>query len=108
MNILRIFIIVLGLMFVGCNEDGNFSGMETHAEYLHKRGVKNWRSKCDWHGRSSLKNVVSRVPVGGKVVKIITCDTIIVFMDGECYMVTQGFRSHSWTQAKCPKDIKND
>lgn len=100
--------VLAALMILGgnlCfNEDGNCNGMTTHAEYLDNAKVPNWRSRCGGIGRRTLKEVTARiVPYGGEVLEIVTCDTVLAKVRGRCYVVTQGFRSHSWTPADCPE-----
>lgn len=85
------------------NEDGNCRGDPTNAEIIDRGGAPNWRTMCgDPNKRWGLAGVVRRVPRDGKVLEIITCDTLLVQVRDRCFVVTQGYHSHSWSQASCP------
>lgn len=83
------------------NEDGNCRGNPTIAETIDQVGVPNWRTMCA-NERWGLVGVVRKVPRDGRVLEIITCDTLLVQVRDRCFVVTQGYRSHSWSQASCP------
>lgn len=100
---MKTMILLLLAVLCSCNEDGNPAGSITFAEILDGKGLPDWRPQCGTeHGKTTLLAVVGRVPQDGRVLEILTCDTILVRMRGRCFLVTQGYHSHSWTQATCP------
>jgi len=87
------------------NEDGNCRGDPTNVELIDRAGAPNWRASCgDTHNRWKLAGVVGRVPRDGRILEVLTCDTLLVQVRGRCFLVTQGHSSHSWSQALCPTD----
>jgi len=102
MSKIKLLLLTLIICSSCLNEDGNCAGEPTYAEILDRAKVPHWRKRCSGRGSMYLSEVVQRVPPDGEVLDVISCDSILVRIRGRCYIITQGFRSHSWSQADCP------
>ncbi len=95
-----LLVVVLVLVKTCSNGDGDCRGTSSIAERIDAKGVPGWRDRC-WEDRRTLMETVSLVPPEGKVVEILSCSAILVRLHGRCFIVTRGFRSHSWSQGTC-------
>ena len=100
-KIMCFIILVLFLFCINCNEDGGIG--QTNAEQLDKLKLKiDWRPQCNYrHGRMNLLETIALAPYQAEVLDILTCKTIKIKLRGKCYLITRGFRSHSWSEATC-------